>query len=387
MKREVSPWIVVVGILLTLTIVQVVYYQHLVRPPATMRVGPAGGGGSPGGEGEGPTGVALCEVSTAAGQGEAGCQDGPAAQARFDGPAAVAVAADGTVFIADSRNHRICELTPQGQVRTLAGAPTGGAVGGYADGTGPQARFAAPAGIAIAPDGSLLVADTGNHRLRRVTRTGVVTTFAGDDTPKDDLGRPQGGHRDGPPAQAQFRFPVGLAVDSSGVAYVADAGNGCVRRVPPTGEVGTVAAEGGEMAAPTQVALGPDGSLWVADTVGGRLWTGPRAGPLRPWSGGKGAPKGPAGLAIVGGALYVVDSKEHVLLRAEGERFQVVAGQQGKGAGYADGPGYLAGFASPAGLARSPGGELYVADFGNHAIRRVRLLAAPGRASAGARAP
>jgi sugar lactone lactonase YvrE len=285
--------------------------------------------------------------------------------------------AGGAVYIADSRNNAIRTLRG-GQVSTLAG---GSKEPGYADGPKSTARFSGPAGIAVGPDGELLISDTGNHRIRRMRADGTVSTYAGAATPKDDLGRETGGKRDGPAAQAEFRYPVGMAVDGSGAVYVADAGNHAVRRISPSGEVTTVAVEG-ELKSPTTICFAPDGRMWVSDTGGRSVWEGPAGGPLRKWEpkGGAGDRFMPAGLALAGdGAgsdqknLYLADSGDHCLFRIEGTRLVLVAGTGDGTAGSTDGGGDVARFLCPAGLAGGGSGDLYLAEFGSNRIRRVSV--------------
>jgi len=325
-------------------------------------------------------------VSTVAGRTEAGYRDGAGSLARFDGPAAVAADSRGMIYVADSRNHCVRMVTPDGTVTTLAGIPPRS---GYQDGPARRALLSAPAGLAVAHNGGVFVADTGNHRIRYVAN-GEVSTYAGAATPKDDLGRQLGGYRDGPAREALFRYPVGLAVDSAGALYAADAGNRCVRRISPAGMVTTLPTEGGKMQAPTELALAPNGQVWVADTAGGRLWVGPSEGPLRPWqpAGEAGGPTRPAGLALAPGlpkdgaaGLYVADAESNCLWLASGGRLTLAAGQQNAGSpGYADGPGDEARFACPSGLAAGAHGEVYVADFDNNCLRRVTATPPPGGA-------
>ncbi len=291
MKKEVSPIVGVLGILITLTVVMLGYWFGLVgggkekvQPKANAKTG-----GKPeetAAEASGPA------VVTLAGGGQPGYADGPAAESLFSGPSSVAVDRDGAVYVADSRNNCIRKIAANGIVTTLAGTTTEG----FADGVGAATRFSGPAAITLAPDGSLFVSDTGNHRLRRIARDGAVSTLAGSDTPKDDIGRASGGSKDGPAAQAQFRYPVGLAIDAAGTVYVADAGNHCVRRSSSAGQVTTIAVSGGQMDSPTELALIGD-RLWVSDTGKGQLWMGPREGPLQPWrlAGKQKGPKAPSG--------------------------------------------------------------------------------------------
>jgi len=375
LKREASPTIAVIAILATLTVIQVLYWRGLIGGPQPFggpsARGPAGG---PSQEPP-PTGRADAIVTTLAGGAEAGYRDGPLAAALFDGPADVAADRAGRVLVADSRNHCVRVITPE-RVATLAGRP---GEPGLADGPAEQARFFAPAGLAVAPDGGVLVADTGNHRIRRIAPDGTVSTYAGAASPRDDLGRELGGLRDGRASEAQFRYPVGVAVDESGTVYVADAGNGRVRMISPEGVVSSLSSQG-ELAAPTHVTVAPGGRLWVADTGAGALWSGPRQGPLVRAAelGEAGEATAPAGMAAVvrGGRtqVYVADAASHCIWRVGEDGVALVAGQQAPGEpGRVDGPGDRARFSGPAGLAVGLGGALLVADFGGHSVRRVEL--------------
>ena len=378
MRKEVNPVVAFLGILIALTVVQVVYWRGLVGGPTRRR---AGGGPAPqttGDESAAPTGSPDISVTTLAGKPEPGHRDGSAGSALFDGPAAIAAGRGGAIYIADSRNHCVRALSADGQVETVAGAP---GVSGFADGLGDRALFFAPAGLAIAADGSLLVADTGNHCIRRITPAGLVTTYAGSAAQRDDLGRPLGGYRDGPAGDPRFCYPVGIAVDRRGFTYVADAGNSSIRRISPNGQVSTLPTSGDEPPeAPTHLALAPDGQLWVADTAGGALWMGPTDGPLERWHPqGEDVFASPSGVVTAGfegtgRAIVVADSTGNCLWQIEGNEVLLLAGEVGReAAGWQDGSGETARFSSPVGLAAGPEGEVYVADFGNNCLRRVQL--------------
>lgn len=156
-------------------------------------------------------------VSTVAGtNGASGDADGK--NARFNAPVGVAVGKDGSIFVADTYNDRIRVIAPDGQVHTLAG----GSEPGFADGTGLEARFDTPCGIAVAKDGSLLVADTGNHRIRRVAMDGRVATVAGSG---------EADERDSSPLQAAFNEPTAIAIRDNDSFYVADASGSAIRLV------------------------------------------------------------------------------------------------------------------------------------------------------------
>ncbi|GAB3472282.1 hypothetical protein GCM10027321_45110 [Massilia terrae] len=203
-------------------------------------------------------------VSTVAGDGLAGTADGAAATSRFSDPYGVAIARDGTVYVADGGDsNRIRRIAPDGTVSTLAGGREG-----YADGPAVSAAFDTPSGLALDGNGNLYVADTGNHVVRRIAHDGTVSTIAGN-------GRP--GFADGKGAAAQFNGPVGVAVDRAGIVYVADTYNDRIRRIAPDGTVSTVAGAGapdnadGPAASagfdtPTALAVAADGTIYVADT-------------------------------------------------------------------------------------------------------------------------
>jgi sugar lactone lactonase YvrE len=376
MKREVPPAVGIVVILAALALIEFLYWQGLLGSK-TQGDGSTNGRASPRSRDHSSTNDSRVGVTTLAGSPDAGWADGPADEARFDGPAAVALDASGALYVADSRNHCVRKISSDGQVTTLAGAP---GKAGCVDGPGGKAHFFAPAGLALAPDGSIFVADTGNHRIRRIALNGTVTTYAGGGS-QHTAGAGEG-YRDGPAAQAAFRYPVGLAVNDSGVLYVADTGNRRLRRVSTDGDVETVpVAETNPLKAPSEVALDPEGRLWVSDTATGDLWMGPPEGPLTrlPLDAPQGGPVKPAGIAAFIGRdgrtqVYVADAGNHCLWEFEGGALSAVAGQPGaRSAAWEDANGSDARFSCPAGLAVGRDYELFVADFGNNCVRHVSL--------------
>lgn len=175
------------------------------------------------------------EVSTLAGCcGEVGCADGPGLEARFNQPSGVVGLRDGNWAISDCNNHRIVIVSPDGEVSLLAGGGADGGAMGTEDGLGAAARFHCPHGLAELPGGDLVVADRMNHRIRRVTREGVVTTIAGSSA----------GHNDGSGTEAQFECPQGIAMHPNGRLIVADSYTHCIRSVSiDDGSVETIAGE------------------------------------------------------------------------------------------------------------------------------------------------
>ncbi|AYB30146.1 T9SS type A sorting domain-containing protein [Chryseolinea soli] len=155
-------------------------------------------------------------VSTLVGNGIPGNTDGPAASAQVSFPRGVAVDESANVYVGDFGNHRIRKISATGMVTTLAGSTDG-----YQDGPGTSAQFSYPWGVAVA-SGNIYVADQGNLRIRKIDPTGMVTTVAGSGVEGD---------ADGASTFAQFRYPVGVAVDASGNVYVADAVNNRIRKI------------------------------------------------------------------------------------------------------------------------------------------------------------
>jgi sugar lactone lactonase YvrE len=207
-------------------------------------------------------------VSTLAGSAtNRGNQDGTGANASFSSPGGVAVDSAGNVYVADAFNQTIRKITSAGAVTTLAGSPGSR---GEADGTGGAAQFNHPLGVAVDGSGNLYVADTFNDTIRKITPAGGVTTLAGS--------AGISGGNDGTGIYALFNQPVGVAVDGSGNVFVADTGNATIRRVTPNGVVTTLAGIAGIAGLsdgvganalfnqPHGVALDGAGNVYVADT-------------------------------------------------------------------------------------------------------------------------
>lgn len=195
-------------------------------------------------------------VTTIAGDGTAGYADGPALEARFDGPVGVAVDQAGNVLVADAYNDRVRSISPHGQVTTLAGAKGPG----YADGQAAAALFDTPCGVAAAPDGSVVVADTGNRRLRRINPDGNVSTL-------------QVVFAD-PNAATQFSSVTGLAYTHDGFLYVTESDPGRVIQIAPDHTACIVAANGFGFQDATDrfnqltgIAIDRRGDLYVADSA------------------------------------------------------------------------------------------------------------------------
>ena len=169
-------------------------------------------------------------VSTLAGSGAQGADNGRDTSATFDLPEGIAVDASGNVYVADNGNNLIRKITPAGQVTTLAGSGQAGS----ANGNGTSASFNSPFGIAVDASGNVYVTDSGNNLIRKVSPSGTVTTFAGSGIK---------GAKDATGTSASFNIPSGLAIDNQGNVYVADENNNLIRKITSGGAVSTIAAK------------------------------------------------------------------------------------------------------------------------------------------------
>ncbi|HVU25414.1 MAG TPA: immunoglobulin domain-containing protein [Opitutus sp.] len=325
-------------------------------------------------------------VTTLAGTAiNTGSTDGVGSDARFDLPEGVA-AGDGAVYVADTGNHTIRKITSGGAVSTLAGSP-GDA--GASDGTGPAARFDAPGGLAVSAPGDVYVADTGNDTIRRITSAGVVTTFAG--------AAGLAGSADGSGAAARFNAPMGIAMGPDGILYVADTGNHTIRKITSGGVVSTLAglagnsgsADGAGTAArfngPQAVAVDGAGNVYVADTRNNVIRKITSAGVVTTWAGAPGVFNGgwadgtgsaakfwyPAGVAAdAAGNVYVSDGANELIRRiSNGGVVTTLAGKD-EYRGATDGDGIEARFNDPVGIAVDAAGAIYVADTSSSTIRK-----------------
>jgi hypothetical protein len=224
-----------------------------------------------------PAQAAPGDIFTFAGTGAAGFggDGGPATSAGLQQPMAVAWLGDGSALVADFGNHRIRRISPSGQITTVAGSGTDG----YSGDGGPatSARLSWPIDVEPTADGGFLIADLGNKRVRRVSPAGLITTVAGTG---------QGGSQGdgGPATSARLGAPTGIAVTADGGFLVADASAQRVRRVSPDGTITGVAGNGtaggagdegaavaAQLNAPVGVAALPDGGFLVAEYEGHRI--------------------------------------------------------------------------------------------------------------------
>lgn len=271
-------------------------------------------------------------VTTFAGSGVEGDVDGTFANARFDLPTGVVSNDDFSVsYVVDMRNHSIRQLGPGEAVTTIAGESPG-----LQNGTFAEAAFSSPWDVVIDSEGNLFITDSNNHRIRKVDFSkGMVTTFAGTGTG----GINQGGFLDGPGDMARFNIPRGLAIDANDNLYVADMGNHRIRKIDKDGNVTTLA---------------------------GRSLTGFVDG-----VGNDARFTSPTGVAVdADGVVYVVDQNNNSIRRISPEgKVTTLAGDGTFGS--TDGVGSAARFGTPEGIAIGLDGELYITDLNNSVIRKI----------------
>jgi RHS repeat-associated protein len=336
-----------------------------------------------------------------------GGDGGRATDAAMDRPAGVAVGADGSYYIADIYNRRIRQVKPGGIITTVVGG--GNPPDQIGDGLeATQAYLYEPFGVAVGPDGSLYIADSGTHRIRRVGPGGIISTVAGSDPCCHAGGGYSGDY--GPATQAQLKDPLDVALGPDGSLYIADTGNNRIRRVGTDGIITTVAGNGNrnlsgdgglasqaELGQPHGIAVGPDGSLYIADTYNRRVRkvsadgiittvVGSGCGYLCDGDSGDGGLatearlSQPYGVALgPDGSLYISDHAAHRIrlvtpdgiIRTLAGRGMNVWGFSGDG-----GPSAAAILDRPWDAAVAPDGSLYFADQFNNRIRRVSHLLA-----------
>jgi RHS repeat-associated protein/uncharacterized repeat protein (TIGR01451 family) len=325
------------------------------------------------GHGERREAKAMGALSSVAGDGQCGFEGdgGPATKARLGMPRTVAVGPDGSLYISESYmyNSRIRRVGPKGTISTVAETGT--------------------TSLEVGPDGSLYMADYWGHRVRRVAPDGTMSTVAG-------TGTGGFGGDGGPATQAQLLYPSDVAVGPDGSLYIADSANQRVRRVGPEGTITTVAGTGtagfvgdggpatlARLCHPAAISVGPDGSMYIADDCNHRVRRmGPEGtistvagmGPGPGGAGGFGGDGGPATLALLhsprkvavgpGGSLYIADQNNHRVRRVGPEgTITTVAGTGTQGSAGEGGPPSLAQLSVPMDVDVGPDGSLYITHY------------------------
>ncbi|MBC7388717.1 MAG: SMP-30/gluconolactonase/LRE family protein [Opitutaceae bacterium] len=266
------------------------------------------------------------DVSTIAGSGGQGSIDGQGMAANFYYLKGVAVDAAGNIYVGDAGNNKIRKISPSGLVSTLAGSDTPGS----ADGQGNKASFYSPHSIAVDVNGNLIVADCYNNKIRKISPTGLVSTFAGSGSI---------GSENGQSSLASFNRPTGVALDSNGNVYVADSKNNQIRKISSSGFVSTLAGSGSIGSTDGQ---GTAASFYY-----------------------------PCGVAVdANGNVYVADAGNHKIRTISPNG--LVSTLAGSGlAGRIDEKGNAASFNSPFGVTVDANRNVYVADYLNNTIRKI----------------
>ncbi len=319
-------------------------------------------------------------VTTSAGNGNSGSANGQGAVSTFSSPTGVTVDGGGNVYIADSFNSLIRQVTPIKTVSTLAGNGSGNN-----NGNGVLATFRNPLGVAIDLLGNIYVADAGNNLIRKIDRAGNVTTLAGSGS--------SGSANNNNPASATFNHPDGVAVDNTGNIYVVESANNRIRKINPQGVVTTLAGSGASGWAdgngpgaifnhPQGITVDNNGIIYIADSHNNRIRKITPGGTVTTiaGSGAVGSQNGigtssrfnnPVGIAVDRvGNVYVGDQLNNQIRKIDPNG--VVSTLAGTGSpGAVDGAGITASFDNPSGITIDGAGNLYVADTKNNEIRKV----------------
>jgi hypothetical protein len=331
-------------------------------------------------------------IDTIAGTGVAGFSGdgGPATAARINNAFGLDVRADGTVLVADNGNHRVRSISPAGVMSTAAG--TGTAASGGDGGAASAATVNSPGAVTVAPDGSWLILEFGGNVIRRVSAAGTISRMAGNAS----LGITRVASDT---AGTSFPLPYDVEVGADGSAYVAGVTDHMVRRVWPDGTVTVVAGtgtagstgDGGPATAaglnqPRALALGSDGSLYIAECVGARVRRVSPAGIITTVAGtgtagflGDGGPATaarlncPHGLAVAAdGTLYITDLFNNRVRRVSPTGIITTFAGTGTAGFLGDGgPATAARINNTRNIALGPDGSLYLADYSNHRVRRI----------------
>lgn len=321
---------------------------------------------------------AVGNATTIAGTGYPGAEDGPVTSASFGDPFGVAVDRRGNVIVADGgQSNRIRRIRVDGRVETIAGSTEG-----FADGDAMRAQFNTPSGIGIDKNGNLIIADTSNNRIRKLSSDGrSVSTIAGSGV---------AGLKDGPAGEAEFDGPIGIATDRHGNIFVADSYNDCIRRISPDGQVTTIAGTGapgygdGQAASalfdtPSGIALDERGDIFVADTGNravrkitelGEVTTVAARISADEAHGNEVRLNNPVGIVVThDGFLFISDEGSGRIIRItpEGARKSYA----GRAPGYADGVEDQGRMNGPTGIAIDRKGVLHVADSQNYLVRQI----------------
>ncbi|GAA4456720.1 T9SS type A sorting domain-containing protein [Rurimicrobium arvi] len=345
------------------------------------------------------TGLTFCftvltagaQVSTLSGSGIAGYLDGTATSAQFNYPNGIGMDKAGNFYVADWNNHMIRKISPTGVVSTFAG--TG--VRGYMDGPAATAQFNDPWGIAVDGSDNVYVADAKNNVIRKITPAGIVSTLAGSGIAS---------FADGTGTAASFNYPAGIGVDDAGNVYVGDGNNNRVRKITPAGVTTTVAGDGsmgstdGPAASasfygPNTMVITSTGDIYITDVGNCRIrkisggYVTTFAGSTMGTADGKGTA---AQFNKPHGILLDADGTFFVA-DTENNRIRKIAADgtvttlTGSAAGFSDGPFNTALFSIPKCIASDKKGNLYITDEHNNRVRKLTGVATGVKEATGTR--
>ncbi|MFC5530763.1 stalk domain-containing protein [Cohnella yongneupensis] len=293
---------------------------------------------------------------------DGGLLDGSKDEALFHSPSAVASGPDGSLYVADSANNAIRQITPAGKVVTLAG----NGIIGSKDGRGSGASFYDPEGIAVSKAGVVYVADTLNHLIRKIDKDGTTTTLNA--APQrvveiyPGMVQSAGDYKDGDLSEALFNEPHGLALDAKGNLYVSDTGNQTIRYIDfSLNRVTTVAGT-----------IAEGGSVYAIDALYA-------SGGYRDGKSNNALFHSPQGIALdSAGGLIIADSLNHSIRYLNNGIVSTLAGNGATNeSGMHDGVETSALFDTPKGVTVAANGTIYVADTGNRLIRQIVNYALP----------
>ena len=321
---------------------------------------------------------------TIAGTDFPGSQDGAGIKARFNQPKKIAVDVLGNIYVSDALNNRIRKINPDGSVITIAG---NGKASYLNSNIGIEASFNRPSGIAVDKLGNLYIADVFNHVIRKITPSGAVSTLAGSGQP---------GYKNEKGMLASFSFPVDVAVDEAGNVFVADEGNQRIRKITASGIVSSFAGNGSpgshddktgilaEFNQPNGIAVDNKGNVYVADQLNHKIRKITSEGAVSTLAGSglagsadnaigiEASFNNPRGIAVNQSGIVFVGDVVNQRIRKISPNGSVTTLAGTGAAGSQDNPdGLLAGFYFPNGLAVDQTGNLFIADQLNNKIRKI----------------
>lgn len=333
--------------------------------------------------------VITIEVSNHAGSGIQGFKDGPASTAQIDGPNGLTVDKYDNVYFSDMGNHKVRKIA-KGYVTTLAGS----GIPGLQDGKGEEASFNGPTGLCVDKQGNIIVADYYNHCIRKISPDGYVTTLAGS-------GR--AGYVEGTGRYACFNYPIAVACDSKNNIYVADTYNNAIRKILPNGEVTTFVGDGragykdgdgrtARINTPLSLSMDMYDNLYIVDSKNKAIRKVSASGQVSTlidskFSGFTDSTKSVLNLSfttVTGGGggvliepdghnLYIADGGTHSVIRINlvKKLITVLAGNGQPG--FKNGDNKTARFNDPVELGIDKERNLYVADYRNESIRKIKM--------------